>query len=43
MSRGCSTVVEHTPPNQEVVGFNPARCWDFSSISTYMPSPVESS
>ena len=31
---GCSTVVERTPHDKEVVGWNPARCCDFfSSLS----------
>ena len=39
--RGCSTVVELTPCNLEVVGLNPAGCWAFSS-SFYFPSLVHS-
>ena len=32
---GCSTAVERTPPNREVMGSYPARCWFFfSSLST---------
>ena len=27
---GCSTAVEHTPSNLEVVDSNPAECWAFS-------------
>ena len=48
MGRGCSTAVEHTPRNLEVVGLNTARWWAFFylffrfllSISSYFPSPV---
>ena len=29
MGRGCSTAVEHTPHNQEVLGLNPSGCWAF--------------
>ena len=43
MGRGCSTVVEHTPCNQEVEGLNPAGCWlffffclFFLSLSTFL-------
>ena len=37
----CSTLVEPTPLNQEVVGLNPARCWAY--FFSYFPSPVECS
>ena len=30
-SSGCSTAVEHTPRDREVVGLNPAGCWAFFS------------
>ena len=29
MGSGCSSVVEHTPRNLEVVGLNPAGNWAF--------------
>ena len=32
LGSGCSTVVELTPHNREVVGSNPARCWAFLSL-----------
>ena len=28
----CSTVVEHTPYDREIVGSNPAMCWAFSLL-----------
>ena len=38
---GCSTAVEHTPHNQEVLSLYPAYYWAFSSILSYSPSAVE--
>ena len=35
----CSTAVEHTPCDLEVVGSSPNGYWDFSS--SYSPLPVE--
>ena len=32
LSSGCSTAVEHTPHDREVVGSNPAGYWAFSSL-----------
>ena len=36
--RGLSTMVEHTPQNQEVVSLNPAGCWDFFSFYLFLLS-----
>ena len=42
-----NSTLEHTPHNLEIVVSNPAWCWafsssfDFFSISSYFPSPVE--
>ena len=40
---GCSTAVEHTPQDQEIVGLNPTGCWTFLlllSIFSYFSLPA---
>ena len=32
LGSGCSTAVEHTSHDSEVVGSNPAGCWAFSLL-----------
>ena len=33
LGNGCSTAVERTPQNREVVGLNPTGCWAFFLFS----------
>ena len=32
MDSGCSTAVEHTPHDREVVGLKPNECWTYSAL-----------